>query len=153
MGAMPVILRRDHIAGGTFVVGGLLVYALSGDLPFGSIAMPGAGMMPKLALTLMVVFGLILVLRANDGPAFGEIAWGDLPHAAGVVVAAAAAIALYELLGFLITMTLMMFGVLFILEKRKFWRSAVFSIGVSGLAYWMFGTLLKSPLAQGIWGF
>ena len=29
-----MILRRDHIAGGVFVVGGVLVYALSGDLRY-----------------------------------------------------------------------------------------------------------------------
>ena len=36
-----MILRRDHVAGGAFVVGGALVLAVSGDLPFGTLAFPG----------------------------------------------------------------------------------------------------------------
>ena len=45
-----MILRQDHVAGGVFIVAGALVFAVSGDLPFGTLASPGAGMMPKLVL-------------------------------------------------------------------------------------------------------
>jgi hypothetical protein len=31
-------LRRDHVAGGAFIVAGILVLAVSGDLPFGTLA-------------------------------------------------------------------------------------------------------------------
>ena len=41
-------LRTDHVAGAIFVAFGLLVFAVSGDLPFGTLSFPGAGMMPKL---------------------------------------------------------------------------------------------------------
>ena len=41
-------LRSDHVAGAAFVVFGIVVFALSGDLPFGRLSAPGAGMMPKL---------------------------------------------------------------------------------------------------------
>ena len=51
------ILRRDHVAGGVFIAAGAIVFALSGDLPFGTLASPGAGMMPKLALILLIGFG------------------------------------------------------------------------------------------------
>ncbi len=40
-------LRADHVAGAAFVVFGLLVIALSGDLPFGQLSMPGAGFLPQ----------------------------------------------------------------------------------------------------------
>ena len=43
-----MILRSDHIAGALRRRLGLLVFALSGDLPIGSLSMPGAGMLPKL---------------------------------------------------------------------------------------------------------
>ena len=36
-----MILRRDHVAGGAFIVAGVLVLAVSGDLPFGTLASPG----------------------------------------------------------------------------------------------------------------
>ena len=95
-----VILRRDHIAGGVFVAAGLLVLAMSGDLPFGTLASPGAGMMPKLLLGLMIAFGAIIVVRASESPPLAEIPWNDFTHAATVVAAAAVAIALYTKIGF-----------------------------------------------------
>jgi hypothetical protein len=39
-----VIVRTDHVAGAAAIILGLLVFALSGDLPFGSLSFPGAGM-------------------------------------------------------------------------------------------------------------
>ena len=34
-------LRRDHVAGGAFVVAGAFVLAVSGDLPFGTLGVAG----------------------------------------------------------------------------------------------------------------
>src|SRR5258705_5153586 len=84
-----MILRQDHIAGGIFVVAGIAVFAMSGDLPLGSMAMPGAGMMPKLVLGLMAIFGLVLMVRAGESPPFATIAWNDLPHAVCVTMTTA----------------------------------------------------------------
>ncbi len=147
-----MILRRDHIAGGVFVVGGAAVYALSGDLPWGSMAMPGAGMMPKLALGLMIVFGLALIARAGESPPFAEIEWSDLPHAILVTIVTAAAATLYTWLGFIVTMALLMFVLLVPIERRNILHAAAFSIGVTVLAYALFGLALKAPLPRGLIG-
>ena len=145
-----MILRQDHIAGGIFVVAGIAVFAVSGDLPLGSMAMPGAGMMPKLVLGLMVAFGLVLMLRAGESPPFATIAWNDLPHAASVTIATAAAIALYTTLGFRITTGLMLFGLLVAVERQNLVRAIVFSIAVPIGTDILFGILLKSPLPRGL---
>jgi hypothetical protein len=148
-----VILRRDHIAGAAFVIGGALVLALSGDLPVGSMAMPGAGMLPKLVLGLMLAFGLVLIARAGESPAIATVSWTDLPHAVRVVALTAVAVALYTVLGFIITMSLLLFALLFAVERRPFVPAAVFSLGVTVVAYLLFATLLKSPLPRGLIGF
>jgi hypothetical protein len=145
-----VILRRDHVAGGLFVVAGALILAVSGDLPFGTLASPGAGMLPTLVIVLMMAFGLILVLRAAESPPLAEIAWGDLPHAARVIAFAAAAVAIYTTLGFLVTISLLLFSLAFVVERRPFLHAAAFSLGVTGLAYLLFNTLLKAPLPRGL---
>ena len=145
-----MILRRDHIAGGAFVAGGALVLALSGDLPFGTLASPGAGMLPKLVIGLMIAFGLILLLRAGESPPFAAVAWEDLPHAARVLALAAAAIALYVPLGFLPTMSLLLFGLTYVVERKPLLHAILFSAGVTGIAYLLFSTLLKSPLPRGV---
>jgi hypothetical protein len=148
-----VILRRDHIAGAAFVIGGALVLALSSDLPIGSMAMPGAGMMPKLVLGLMMAFGLILIARAGASAALATLSWTDLPHAVRVVALTAAAVAFYTVLGFIITMSLLLFALLFAVERRPIVPAAAFSLGVTVFAYVLFGTLLKSPLPRGLIGF
>jgi len=61
-----LIIRTDHVAGSVFVALGIVVLALSGDLPVGTLSFPGAGMMPKLVAGLMIVFGLLLVGRAGE---------------------------------------------------------------------------------------
>src|ERR1044071_1009913 len=100
-------LRADHIAGAFFVLFGAAVIALSGDLPSGRLSMPGAGFFPKIVAVLIVLFGVVLMLRAAEGPLFSEIAWDDGKHALLVTLVTAAAIALYTELGFIITMIAM----------------------------------------------
>jgi hypothetical protein len=148
-----VILRRDHIAGAAFIIGGALVLAVSGDLPVGSMAMPGAGMLPKLVLGLMIVLGAVVMVRAGESPPLATLSWSDLRHAVRVVAVTAAVIALYTVLGFIITMALMMFALLFAIERRPLLPAAAFSLGVTVFAYLLFATLLKSPLPHGLIGF
>jgi len=147
-----VTLRSDHIAGGAFVALGLLVFALSGDLPFGTLSFPGAGMMPKLVAGFLIAFALLLILRANESAPLAAVSWGDLPHAGRVVAITAAAIAVYQTLGFAITMALLLFGLTFLTERRNPLVAAGFSIGVVALTYLLFTVALKTPLERGIIG-
>jgi hypothetical protein len=144
--ARRMTLRRDHVAGGAFIVAGALVFAMSGDLPFGTLASPGAGMMPKLVLGLMMAFGAIILLRAGESPPLAEIAWSDFRHAATVVVVSAVAIALYTTIGFVLSVTLLLFVLFYFIEHRNIWAALAISAGVTGLSYFLFNTLLKSPL-------
>ena len=141
-----MILRRDHIAGGMFVAGGALLFAMSGDLPFGTLASPGAGMMPKLVLGLLMAFGAILVFRANESPALADIPWNDFTHAATVVAVSAVAIALYTVIGFVLSVSLLLFVLLYLIEGRNIWSALAVSAGVTIGSYLLFNTLLKSPL-------
>ena len=146
-------LRSDHVAGAAFVVFGILVFALSGDLPFGRLSAPGAGMLPKLLIVLMIAFGVALMAGATVSPPFAAIDWSDRGHALLVVIITAVAIALYQRLGFLVTMSLLVFALLAVVERRNVLLAAVYSIGLTLFAYWLFGKALKAPLEQGILGF
>ena len=122
------------------------LFAFSSDLPFGTLASPGAGMMPKLVLALLIGFGALLVVRAGESPPFATIAWSDFRHAATVMAVSAAATALYTVLGFVLSIALLLFVLLFVVERRSLWRAAIVSIGVTVGSYILFNTLLKSPL-------
>jgi hypothetical protein len=146
-------LRSDHIAGAFFVVFAIIVFALSGDLPFGSLSSPGAGMMPKLLLVLMVLFGIALLFGATASQPFADIEWSDGSHALMVVVIAGIAITFYQTLGFILTMTLLVFALLIVVERKPVLNAVAYSLGLTMIAWWVFGKALKSPLETGILGF
>ena len=144
------MLRSDHVTTGACIVVGVLIFATSTDLPTGAWSMPGAGMFPKLLAALIIGFGLLLLVRAGDSTPFVDINWGDLPHALRVGVITAVAVAAYETIGFIVTMTLMMFVLLVGAERQNVFRAGLFSVGVTLLTYFLFTVALKTPLEQGI---
>jgi hypothetical protein len=147
-------LRADHVAGASFVGLGVLVIALSGDLPVGTLSLPGSGFMPHILAGFSMLFGLALMLRASaESKPFSALDWSDGPHAAMVVVITAAGIAVFEQLGFLITMILMMFALLVVIERRNMVYAAVFSISIVVITYLTFEYVLKTPLVAGPFGF
>jgi|KBSSwiStaDraftv2_1062776.scaffolds.fasta_scaffold37803_4 hypothetical protein len=146
-------LRSDHVAGAAFIAFGLLVFAISTDLPFGSLSMPGSGMMPKLVTGLMIAFGLALVIGAAASQPFAAIGWSDGSHALKVVVITAIAVASYQTLGFLVTMSLLVFVLLVVIERQPVHYAAAYAIALTGVAWWVFGKALKAPLETGILGF
>jgi hypothetical protein len=123
---------------------------LGHDLPFGSLTAPGAGMMPKLAAVLMMLCAALLMVAGRDSAALAGIDWSDRGHAALVVLITAAAVIAYRPLGFLITMALLVFALLVVVERRNVLRAAAFSIALTLAAYWLFGKALKSPLERGL---
>jgi hypothetical protein len=143
---MTMVVRRDHVAGGAFILAGALVLALSGDLPFGTLASPGAGMLPTLVIVLLMAFGGLLFAGARSSPPLATVPWADLPHALRVGLVAAVAVALYTAFGFLVTVPLLLFTLTFVVERRPLLPAALFSIGVPALAYALFTRLLKTPL-------
>jgi hypothetical protein len=148
-----MILRADHVAGGFFIAVGALVFALSGDLPTGSLSMPGSGFLPKILASLSILFGIVLILRARESRPFIELQWQDSTHAALVVGITAAAIALFEWLGFLITMVLLMFALLVLIERRNAFYATIYSLSVVLLTYVIFVYVLRTPLNTGPFGF
>jgi tripartite tricarboxylate transporter TctB family protein len=143
-------LRSDHVAGVFFILFGVLVFALSGDLPFGTLSAPGAGMMPKLMAALMIAFAAIIVAGGGPSPQLAEIDWSDRGHAILVVLITAAGTFAYQRLGFLVTMTLLVFALLVVVERRNVMIAAAYSIGLTLFAYWLFGKALKAPLERGL---
>ncbi len=125
------------------------MFAISGELPFGTLAAPGAGMMPKLAAALMMLFAAALIVAPSAVRAVG-LDWKDRNHAALVVVITALAVASYRPLGFLLAMSLLVFALLVIVERRNVLVAAAYSVALTVFAYWLFGKALKSPLERGV---
>ena len=143
-------LRADHVAGLFFILLGVLVFALSGDLPFGTISAPGAGMMPKLMAGLMMAFAVAILITGQTSQRLAAIDWSDRWHALLVVLITAAGIYAYQRLGFLLTMSLLVFTLLIVVERRNVLIAAAYSVGLTLFAYWLFGKALKAPLERGV---
>lgn len=133
-----------------FIALGVVVFAISGDLPFGSLTAPGAGMLPKLAAGLMMAFAALIIISGRSSPPIRTIDWSDWKHAALLVVIVGAATMAYRPLGFLITMALLVFALLVVVESKNALRAAAYAIALTLFAYWLFGKALKSPLERGI---
>lgn len=145
-------LRADHVGGAFFVAVGLLVFALSGDLPFGQLSMPGAGFLPEIVAGLIVLLGASLFLRASESPTFAEISWDDTKHALQVIAITAAAISLYTVLGFLISMFVMMIALMLIIERLNAPRAVAYGACVVVITYATFLYVLRAPLPSGVLG-
>jgi hypothetical protein len=143
-------IRSDHVAGTAFIMLGVGVFAVSGDLPFGRLSAPGAGMMPKLLAGLMMLFAALIIASAAHGGEFTGIDWSDRGHAAQVVLITAGAVAAYRPLGFLVAMALLVFALLVVIERRNALAAAGYSVALTLFAYWLFGKALKAPLERGI---
>jgi hypothetical protein len=146
-------IRADHVAGAFFIGVGLLIIALSGDLPTGTLSLPGSGFMPKIVAVLTIFFGLVLALRAGESKPFAEVPWSDVKHAGMVVGITALGAVLYERLGFLTTNILLIFALLVVIERRRLLPAATYSITVAVVTYVLFVYVLKTPLETGPFGF
>ncbi|MBM3528457.1 MAG: tripartite tricarboxylate transporter TctB family protein [Alphaproteobacteria bacterium] len=143
-------IRADHVAGGALIAFGVLVFAISADLPFGTVSAPGAGMMPKLTAGLMMLFAAIIFITGKQSAPASSIDWSDRGHALLLVVITAIATVIYTTLGFIITMTLLVFSLLVVVERKKILPAATYAVGLTLFAYWLFGMALKAPLERGL---
>ncbi len=146
-------LRRDHVGATLLLAFGAAVFAFGTELPFGSAASPGSGMMPYLCGGLLVGLAAWLLVRAGSSPPFATIEWDDLPHAVRVLSFAIAAALLYTVLGFPLTFGLMLFGLMYGVERMPLLNSFVIAVGMAGGTYLLLSSLLKTPMPQGIFGF
>jgi hypothetical protein len=146
-----VQVRRDYVAGGAMLIAGAFVLAASADLPFGTLASPGAGMLPTIVVVVLMAFATILLLGAGASPPIRAVDWTDAAHALRVVGATAAAVALYVPLGFIATIVLLLFVLTFLVERKPLLSALIFSGGATLLAYLVFATFLNAPLPRGLW--
>lgn len=74
-------MRRDVVAGAMFAGIGLFALIIAWNYPFGSTLNMGAGYFPIIVSSLILVFGIVLVireLRIGDATPLKDIAWRSL---------------------------------------------------------------------------
>lgn len=142
-------LRADYLAGGAFIALGFVVLIIGWDLPFGRLTAPGAGMLPKLLAGMMMALAAVIMISGTHGETLADIPWSDWSHATLVMIIAAASTWLYSRLGFLVTMPLLIFSLLVLVERRGLLAAAAYAIGLTLFSYWLFAVALNAPLERG----
>lgn len=143
-------IRSDVVAAVAFIALGILVFVLGWDLPFGRIGAPGAGMLPKLMGGFMILVAAGILINGSSRQTLSDISWSDWKHAALILLISGIAVTAYPRAGFLVTMSLLVFALLVVVERKRFLPAATYALMLTGFAYWLFGIILKAPLERGI---
>jgi hypothetical protein len=125
------------------------IFYLNGarKLSFGNLVEPGPGWYPIiLSFALLTMATVLLVTSMRQ-----RIAWGSVINRILVIgLILLCTVLLYEPLGYMLTMFLMMFITLRVLGTRN-WITLILLSGIlSGGTYWLFAIVFFVPLPQGI---
>jgi hypothetical protein len=126
------------------------------QLPFGTLRAPQSGFWPLILGILLLFFSLIhfgktLKKKVERENSFWSQsgAWKRIGLVAGSLIAFAL---VFEPLGYLLAVFLLMSFLLRIIKPMKWWLVVVVGLLSSVLSYLIFGVLLSTPLPSGILG-
>ncbi len=150
---------NDAISGALFLVIGIFAFIHAGSFK-GFPGVPyGPDAFPRIIAVMMGGGGLLLIvsgLRSAGNAPWLELAdWARRPRSYGLFMAIVGAVLVYilasDLLGFLLTASLMLTGLFRITRgSGTFVSSAIMAVGVTALIYLLFAKALRVPLPFGI---
>ena len=135
---------------------GLILTVWSATYPLGNLSQPGSGFLPLGLGALMIIFSIVLLLRAVRRDAPKEEKASLLPtrwmNIVLTVIVLIAAVFLFEKVGYLLTFFVLAF-VLPLLAGQITWKRALlFALLSAAGVYIVFVWLLKQPLPTGFLG-
>ncbi|HEX9015939.1 MAG TPA: tripartite tricarboxylate transporter TctB family protein [Chloroflexota bacterium] len=145
--------RSDVLLGGAAVALGIAVFLLTQSFPKMPGGAPGPALFPQLLSVLMIVFGSWVVLAARHPHTENEENYEPINvlKAGLVLVGIGLYVALVQKVGFLITASLLLIGLMVMLGVR--FRVAVpASVVIAGGCVILFERVLRVPLQTGIFG-
>ncbi len=159
-GTVPDQLKRgifalsiDRASGIFFVVLGLFVMWERRVLPLGTAAQPGPGYFPLLLAILLVLFGVILFFGGSRSASLRSLKWPEVGTAAAILGCCLFATLGMEMIGYRITMIIILGFLLGVVERLKLWQVFAFALFLAFGSFWLFDTFLKVPLPRGGLGF
>jgi hypothetical protein len=141
-------------------VGILFIWRSLADLPLGTIDNPGPGITPLVLAGLLVVCALWsltgggrdMVARADTGEPDDAGEPGALRHALIVIAGVAAAALLLGVLGYRLTVLLLLVFFLGLVERKPIIAVLLIGFGLSFGSHALFVHVLKVSLPSGPWG-
>lgn len=146
------MLTTERIAGVVVVVLGLFVVWESlwsaRRLPLGTLRTPGPAYVPVVLAALLVVFGLAIVALGARAPRIGAVGWTESRHAAGILATCAFAALMLERLGYRLTLAVVLFVLLGVLERKSVLFALVFAGVLAFGSFFLFDRVLRVPLPR-----
>jgi len=152
--------KKDSIMAMFWILLGLTISIWSSRFPFGGLAHPGPAYFPLGTGLAITAFGVIMLFQARRGEKGNPSGSPEplVPHRAavgrvvlclcGMVLSAV----LFETLGFVLTMFLMILFMMRTIAPQK-WKTSLFYSLMSALgSFFVFKVLLKTQLPSGILG-
>ena len=146
------MLTVARVAGGALVLVGLIALWESRRLPLGTLHRPGPAYMPVVLALLLILFGLALAVLASRSGRFAEVGWHEWRHAIAIFGACALAAWGLERLGYRLTITAVLFFLLFVVERRGLIGAIALTAAVAWGSFFLFDTVLRVPLPRGPFG-
>jgi len=143
---------KDRIAGAALALFALLVLWESRRLPLGTMRHPGPSFVPVLLAALLLVFAVVIAAVGGRAERFRSLSWTELPHGAAILAACAFSALALERLGYRITVLLVVFFLLKVVEKKNWLATTAVALALSFGSFYLFYTLLRVPLPLGPWG-
>jgi len=147
------MFTTDRVAGGALVLFSLLVIWESRALPLGTWRQPGPAYAPVLLAALLLLFGLCLSVPGRRAPLFSSVGWREWRHVSAILAACIFAVFALERLGYRLTVLLLLVFLLKIVERRGLLPTLAFAATLAYGSFFLFHTILRVPLPQGLLGF
>lgn len=142
----------DQVAGGFFAAFSLFVLWETRKIPFGFLAEPGAGAVPTLLASTLLVCSIAVILGGRSAKRAAEVQWSEWRHAIAILGTCAFMALAMERLGYRITLFIALFMLVAVVEKKGWLAGALFATGFSLGTHYVFNTLLRVPLPRGPFG-
>ncbi len=143
----------DTILGGAAAVLGAAAFLDTLSFPKMADGSPGPALFPQILGVLLVIFGLIVIVQSTRPHAAEENHYEPVAilKAGGVLVGIALYVAFVHKLGFLITATVIMLGMMLMMKVRlRVGLPAAVAIALFSMV--LFEKVLRVPLPPGILG-
>ena len=109
--------------------------------------------MPILLASLLLIFAVALILTAGRAPSLRSLHWSEWRHAIAILLACVFAVFAIERLGYRLTMLVMLGFLVKFVEKRGWMLSLTFAFSLAFGSFFLFYTVLRVPLPEGLFGF
>ncbi len=146
-------MTTDRISASALVLFALLVIWETRQLPLGTFRQPGPAFIPILLALLLLSLAVFLLLTSNRSPLLSSISWTEGRHALAILTACLFSVLAIERLGYRLTVVLVLVFLLKLVEQRGWILSLSFAGALSFGSFFLFYTLLRVPLPQGLLGF